>query len=364
MAKKSLGYVHLEWECPNCGTLNVGTAEQCTNCQAPQPEDVTFQQTAVKQDVTDQKLIQRAQTGADVHCPYCGTRNPATAEQCSNCLGDLSDATARAKGRVLGQPPPKQASDITCEYCSSDNPASAKHCYNCGATLPRPKRTPPPRTHKQPLKAKNTSMNPIIIGIAVLALLCCGLFAFLSMRTEDVVGTVRSLSWERKILVETIGEAQYDDWQDEIPSSALTVGSCTERVRYTQDTPTNNSREVCGDPYTVDTGTGIGEIVQDCVYEVYDDWCTYTVEEWVSAPALTSSGAGYSAFWPEDNITSRTDTREAGTEEVYKVEFSTDGERYTYTTSNFNEYQTFSEGTEWILSVNTFGSVLEVEPAD
>jgi hypothetical protein len=40
--------------------------------------------------VTDEKAVQAAQAGADIHCAFCGTRNPATAKVCSQCGADLT----------------------------------------------------------------------------------------------------------------------------------------------------------------------------------------------------------------------------------------------------------------------------------
>ncbi len=45
------------------------------------------------------------------------------------------------------------------------------------------------------------------------------------------------------------------DWESNIPSSADPY-NCDLRHRYDSDTPQANSEEVCGEPYTVDTGTG------------------------------------------------------------------------------------------------------------
>ncbi|MGQ9683479.1 MAG: zinc finger protein [Anaerolineae bacterium] len=77
MPKESLGYVRLEWTCPNCGTRNPGPQNKCAGCGAPQPADTAFTQAPQEQLLTDQAEIARAVSGADVHCPYCGARNPA-----------------------------------------------------------------------------------------------------------------------------------------------------------------------------------------------------------------------------------------------------------------------------------------------
>jgi predicted nucleic acid-binding Zn ribbon protein len=102
MARKSLGFVPLVWECPSCGTVNPGPIKSCTSCGAPQPEEVDFLQVDEEKFnfIKDEALIRMAKAGPDIHCPYCSTLNPATHEHCSNCGGDLS---LGGKARQAGQ---------------------------------------------------------------------------------------------------------------------------------------------------------------------------------------------------------------------------------------------------------------------
>ena len=102
MAKKTIGYVELEWTCPNCNTVNPGPEQSCTNCGAPQPEDVQFDQAKRQELLEDEDIATRVAAGADIHCPYCGTRNTATAEVCVKCGGDIAEGTKRKSGRVVG----------------------------------------------------------------------------------------------------------------------------------------------------------------------------------------------------------------------------------------------------------------------
>lgn len=53
MTKKSLGYVELEWTCPNCGSRNAGQETVCVHCGTAQPEDVSFHQPAEEKIITD-----------------------------------------------------------------------------------------------------------------------------------------------------------------------------------------------------------------------------------------------------------------------------------------------------------------------
>ena len=66
--------------------------------------------------IKDEALIRMAKAGPDIHCPYCGTRNPGTAELCSNCGGELSMGGKFRKAGIKVQsvseaeePPPVEA---------------------------------------------------------------------------------------------------------------------------------------------------------------------------------------------------------------------------------------------------------------
>ncbi len=355
MAKKSLGYVELEWECPFCGTRNPGTAAKCSNCGAPQPEDVKFQQAAKEEIVTDQKKIEAAKVGPDIICPYCGTRNPAGATTCSNCMGDLTDAARRQSGQVLGAFQDKEAPDVKCPFCGTMNPATAVRCSNCNGLLQKPD-----GETAVPDAPKKKRGVPVFLIVILIGLLClCGILAVMFLRTEDVTGSVQSVNWTRSIAIEALGPVERSDWADQIPADA-SVGSCSERVRRTQANPAPNSVEVCGTPYTVDTGTGLGEVVQDCEYQVYDDFCEYTVTEWVEVDTAQISGADLNPIWPQTSLSG--DQRTGAADESYEVVFSSDGERYTYTTSSLEEFLQFTPGSEWTLAVNSFGGVVDVKP--
>ena len=149
MAKESLGYVELEWTCPFCNTRNPGRAKVCRNCGAPQPKDVVFEQAAEDTLVADAEGLELAKGEADIHCPFCGTRNPATAVKCARCGGDLTEGERREAGQVLGGAQTKPAPDVTCAYCGTKNKATNVKCTNCGSPLgkearPKPAAVPAP----------------------------------------------------------------------------------------------------------------------------------------------------------------------------------------------------------------------------
>ena len=360
MTKKTVGYVHLEWECPACGTRNKGVDKICRNCGAAQPADVEFQQVAQEELIEDEAIIAQAKAGADVHCPFCGTRNPATAETCSQCLADLTEAKAREFGQVVGAHQDKAVPDVACSYCGTMNSGTALHCVHCGAALPKVERkSAAPRPQVKQSTGMSNRTRFILFGILGLLVIACVAIVILSNRTEEVVGEVQNVSWEYAIQVEALTPVEDEDWRDRVPNDA-DILSCREEVRRTQPNPAPNSVEVCGTPYTVDTGTGVGEVVQDCEYQVYDDLCTFTELQWRDFDLVSLTGDDLEPEWPEPSLAQ--DQRLGESSEAYEVVFNADGQTYTYHPDDFAEYVQFEEGSSWILEVNTFNNVRSVTP--
>ncbi len=354
MARKTIGYTELEWTCPSCGTRNPGTANLCTNCQAPMPTDVQFEQAAEDKLITDAARIEAAKGGPDIHCPFCGARNTATATTCVQCMADLTEGVKREKGQVIGAHRAKPAPDVACPACGTMNPASATTCQQCGASLAETRAKPAPAPAAP---AGNPNLVWIIGGVVGFIVLACIAFFVLANRTEDVVGTVSDVQWVYTIAIEELRPVEREAWQDELPSGAEVL-SCSEEVRSTQSNPAPNSVEVCGTPYTVDTGTGVGEVVQDCEYQVYDDLCRYTVEEWQAVDQVQLTGNDLNPRWPEFRPVAG--QREGDRRTNYVIVFRTDGDTYEYEASE-SEFNQAEIGSEWILKINTFNQVTEIE---
>ncbi len=355
MAKETVGYVQLEWTCPFCGTRNPGPNKKCSSCGSPQPEDVQFEQAAQEELIADEQLIEKAKSGPDIHCPFCGTRNPAGATTCANCMGDLTDAEARAKGKVVGKYRKEAAPDIACPFCGTMNPANAHTCSNCNGNLHEPA-APQPAAPPAPQRRLGVAG---IIGIVAIIAACIFIFS-LFLRTDDVNGRVSTVEWTRSIAIEALVPVERSAFIDEIPAE-IEVYDCRRQLHHVQDEPAPDAEKICGTPYTVDTGTGIGEVVQDCQYQVYEDYCRFTVDEWQQVDVVTERGANLNPIWPQPQLTS--DQRLGAEQQQFEVIFESDGERYTYTTDSADQFARFEIGSEWILQVNQLGGVVSVEPA-
>lgn len=358
MAQKTLGFVELEWTCKNCGTKNPGMQKTCTNCGAPMPPETAFELAAEQKLIEEKKKLEAAQKGADIFCPYCGTRNPAGTGICTQCGGDLKTGAVRQAGQVVGAYQAGPAPDIACPFCQAKIKATVQRCPNCGGDLTQKSAPKPP-----PAPAAKAKMPIwlIIAGVAFL-LICCvsiGFFAVLNGRTTDTRGEVQSVYWQRSIEIMEIRPAQRSAWQDQLPGDAANV-SCSEKMRSTSDSPSGNSKEVCGEPYTVDQGNGTGKVVQDCHYEIYDQYCNYTVKEWQVVDSATSSGNDLFPTWPDLSL--RGDQREGSRAENFTVDFSAGGKVYEYHPGNETEFGQYTPGSQWTLKINTFGNVNEVVP--
>lgn len=332
MARKILGYIELVWTCDSCKTKNPGAIKSCTSCGAPQPLNVHFEQVDPNtfNFIKDEALIRMARSGPDKHCPYCGTRNTADAKTCVQCGGDLSvGATSRPSGEVI-EP-----------YQLGGAPGSERHAR---------------------AQAPKTGKAPIILILVLLAVCVFGLFLLISMlRTDKITATVSSTRWERAVIVEYYQLTRDSDWAANIPLDA-TIRDCSLKYHYDSDEPAENSEEVCGEPYTVDTGTGVGQVVQDCYYKVYEEYCSYEAMRWTYGETLRLSGTDLNAVWPAANLTSTERIGQAT--ETYTIWFSAGSKQYDLQTTDYALYQQAVPGSEWSLQVNKLGAVTAATPRD
>jgi ribosomal protein L40E len=361
MAKKKLGYVELHWTCPNCGTMNPGSERVCRGCGSPQPDDVEFEQAERQELITDEEDIAKAKAGADVHCGYCGARNPAGTTVCTQCQADLSEGAKRKAGRVVGAFKTGPATKVTCPNCGAENPDTALSCSACGGSLQRKegvKEADKVESKVDKPKPKPWVSAVLIAGMVVICVVVV-IIVVLSMQTTAVAGVVQDVSWERTIGIEALMPVEYNDWFDLISTDAE-VGACDQQVRSIEDSPSANSEEVCGTPYTVDKGDGFAEVVQDCEYHVYDDFCTYTVEEWQQVDESVLEGYDTNPIWPEPVLY---EGQQIGSEreESYTIVFDAGGETYAFTTTDSELFQQCQIGSTWNLNINTFNTVVSIE---
>jgi rubrerythrin len=358
MAQKSKGFIQLEWTCPNCQTNNPGPDKLCNGCGSPQPDDVEFHQPKEHELITDKKGIEAIKKGPDIHCPYCGTRNSPDNEVCVQCGGDLVEGKKREKGRVIGAYKTGESADITCPNCGTMNSPSNQNCEECGSPLKTDDDKELVKTiHKTESKKKKHPFW-LIIPVLIFIALCVVLIMLFSTRRSET-GIVERVNWMRTIQIEKFGLVTKEAWELEIPSDAEILG-CEKAYHHTSSDAEPNSTEVCGTPYVVDDGTGHGEVIEDCEYEVYADWCSYSVEEWYVFDSISLEGSDFNPLWPEFQFDS--DQRQGNMTEEYIIYFSTEDSTYSYSTGNEDIFYQCRFGTEWELSINALNMLVDITP--
>lgn len=355
--RRTVGYIQNEWTCPNCGTRNKGGTKTCENCGAPQPENVKFELPSEQKFVTDENAVKAAAAGADIHCGFCGTRNPATAETCSQCGGDLTQGKAREAGRIMQAPPP-QPKIVKCDNCGVENPGSNTVCSNCGSPLPKiaaaqaiapgavPARPVAGMAAAKPAAKKTNWM--LIGGILGFIALCCVVIGVLFLLpTQSVQATVVDVRWETSVPVQEIRAVDYNNERGSPPSDAYNV-SCRDE-----------SRDVC-EQRTIDKGNGYSEVVEECHTET-EQYCSYTVDEWATIQTYTMDGNDLQPVYESPSVSNG---QRLGTEsEELTVTFSTeDGEQETYSPDSVSEFQQFDIGSTWTLKMNALGGITSVDP--
>ena len=359
MTRKTVGHIELIWRCPRCGTVNPGPQTTCQGCGAAQPADVQFEQPVGAELIEDESKQKEAAAGPDMHCPYCGARNPAGTETCRQCGGDLGEGQARQTGQVMGAYKDGPAPQITCPSCGTLNLNTALRCSQCSSPLALETVQPALPPSKAAPRAPKWALTAGLLG---LVLLCGVVIAILVRGAErnELTGVVQQVRWERAIPIEALVEVEYQDWRDEIPANA-DIETCKQAFRYESSDPEPNSEEVCGTPYTVDQGSGFGAVVQDCVYRVYAETCSYQVPEWRVVDTLSLTGTDFNPQWPAVSLAGgQRQSQELS--ETYTVWFEAGDQRYSYRFSELETFLSFQPGSEWTLLVNGFGDLVGVEP--
>lgn len=347
MRRESRRVIELQWTCPNCQSRNRGPVKTCENCGAPQPADVKFERAAVEIEVTDEQAVAAARAGADIHCGFCGARNPATAAECSQCGADLKEGVAREAGAVLQAAPP-QPKSIKCRNCNAENPAGERMCINCGAPLPKAESAPRPAPVQASVSPglKPKPFNWLLFGGigAALALCCAVLLAVFFIPAKTLQGTVTDVYWQTSVPVQEVRAVNYSNERGSPPSDAYNV-SCH-----------NESREVC-ETKTIDKGNGYAEEVTEC-HDETEQYCSYTVDEWKTIQTYDLSGHDLYPQYSQPTVSSG--QRVGGASEQYTVTFSTNEGTQTYSPGSLNEFQQFQIGSAWTLQLNVLGSVVSV----
>jgi hypothetical protein len=150
------------------------------------------------------------------------------------------------------------------------------------------------------------------------------------------------------------------DWQDRVPAGATVLG-CELKPRRFSDSPGENSREVCGTPYVVDEGSGVGKVVQDCQYEISEQYCSFTRMQLSVVDTVAARGTDLNPDWPA--LALAAGQSQGNRAEDYRVIFDAGGTRYEYAPRDAADFARYQQGSRWNLKLNGLGSIINTEPA-
>ena len=176
-------------------------------------------------------------------------------------------------------------------------------------------------------------------------------------KKEQITGTVENVSWTITIPIEEYKFTQKEDWLSNIPND-VNLDFCESRYHHTQSEPAPNAEEICGTPYTVDQGSGYAEVVQDCQYRIFLDYCNYTIEDWVAVDQYIMSGVDHIISTPDIKLSSNQIAGEQ--EEIYTIFFSTPEALLKFSTDDRSLFYQCQIGSEWTLEVNNYNSITAI----
>ena len=346
--KRTVGFIQLEWTCPNCNSRNPGNVKTCASCGAPQPENVKFEQPVEQKMVTDENAVKAAQAGADIHCGFCGTRNPATAVVCSQCGADLKEGKAREAGRVM-EAAPAGPKTVLCANCGTENPSANSICSKCGVPLPRAV-TPQPapaQAVKTPVATGQKKKTNWLLwgGVGAALLACCAVMLFMFVfPSSSVQGTVTDVHWQTSVPLQEEREVHYSEERGSPPSGAYDVSCRTD------------TEQIC-EQKTIDKGNGYAEVVEEC-HDESTQYCSYDIKEWQTIHTYVLDGNDLFPVYPDPDVA--IGQRLASQSEELTVYFDSEKGGIEYSPGNVTKFQLFQIGSTWTIKLNALGGVVSV----
>jgi hypothetical protein len=221
----------------------------------------------------------------------------------------------------------------------------------------------PVRTAAPEEPDKAARMKPlVIVGAAILAVVCIAIVAFLVFGGRDVTATVDGFEWQQEIDIEAFQTVTEEDWT--LPTGARLLSE-REAEHHTEQVldHVETREEVCG---KIDLGDGFFEdkicTVEDPVYRqesVYQPLYTYEIDKWIVVQTLQENGSDHLPYWPRADLTG--DEREGERRGTYTIIFEdSDGEIRSLELS-LDEWKKFENKQGVVLKLNAIGGISEVE---
>lgn len=382
-----------KWDCTSCGkTMIRGPLTDCPGCGAPRPANVKFYLPSNARVVTDPEELKIANAGPNWTCSHCGSDNLATKEQCTECGALKGSSPSRpvieygvGEAPTHGDEyiPPPAAIPVTTVAretpVQEPSPDYSRPTYR--STYQEQK---PPAIQNLLSGYLPTGMDwrAVVLGIAGALLLV--VFLCLLFSTTATTATVTGISWERSINVQELRNVREEGWS--LPSGANLISSYEKLYGYEQvvdhyvtkyrsepkQVEDGTEDYICG---KIDKGNGYfadkycerpkyKTVYVDVPYNdpVYKDvpinkmYYEYTIDRWVSVGRETASGSGHSAHWP--SVATGSNVRTSGAQETYWVSFKDNDTGKTHTkTYSYEDWEKFEVGATYKAKRNKLGGL-------
>jgi len=326
------------WDCQYCGNVgNLGRDKSCGSCGRSRPEGTKFYLPDDAQEVTDERLLEEAGTGADWICAFCSTSNKSEATACRSCGATREATSAQQQVKTYGLDEVPTSGDMDLD----DKP------------LP-----PPPAD-----SGKKSKRSPfLIVGAVLLVVGCIAVAAFLIFGGKDVTSTVDGFEWQRSIDIETYQTVTEEDWA--VPAGGRILSEREEKHHDEEILDHVETREeVCG---KIDLGDGFFEdkicTIEENVYRteaVYQPLYTYEIEKWIVVRTLQEGERDHSPFWPRADLDSG--EREGEQAATYTIIFRDSEGEIRRHTLDLDEWQSFENKQEVVLKLNALGGISDIE---
>jgi len=237
---------------------NLGNQLHCLQCNAPRGKDVVFYLPENEGEITEHRLINEANAGADWICTYCGSGNKATATHCHSCGNDRN-----TEDKTLS----------TQEYDLNNTPSTSEDADKIRREEKQRKNSSQSNFHQEkpkylqdklPKKIEYKKLNRWISAATVIATVILSFVALtyvphygnktpwdailhftlhdykpawqfqqaLHTQQETVSYNVKSFYWQRNITIERGEDVMHEDWS--VPAAGKYIRSYQAIHHYIQ----------------------------------------------------------------------------------------------------------------------------------
>lgn len=341
------------WDCPYCGEKGIGgLTKECPNCGRPQDVDTKFY-IGAKKRYLDEETAKDYGKGADWTCSYCDSLNRYNENVCKGCGASREEADGSYYDNRI-----KQGADA--EELEKSAGKKVELSEKTQKKLAE-KEAAEAAKRQAELAAARKKRMPFFIGALVVLI---GLLVWIFM-PRHAGAEITAKSWMRSIGIEEIKTVEENGWA--VPDGGNVIRTQNEIHHYNsvldhhESVPVEKSRKVV-DYYETeykDNGDGTMEEVEVPVYkkEYYTEYedkpvyvevpqyqtkYYYEIDRWFPARTVDTSGGSDEPQWGE--VTLADTEREAGREEEYDVQITTEKKKEYTAKLSEEDWNSLKEG--------------------